>query len=412
MELVTLKNLPAAQGETPDDMRLTFPKSRWTFVRCALKDLFMGNLRVNHAFQIWFGIVALAAVGVMAGGRSFGFVTGMIIVFALMARKFSNLYSVLYRGKCFPVLAKEGPQNVACLDDGMRYMRVESAKWTDVHNIRFYRKFLVVEMKDEAESGLFYMWSDDMPKAKATALGLWSHALTGKENPEITPYTETEVNEISDFIEDNFGKYDDVLHEIQSPDVHLDVAIIPPADGRNYYTLCTIGAGAYRMRVPEDLRLAEHVGERAELLMYLPADWNMTEEAFEDERNYWPIRLLKDFARVPVTTDSWLMWGHTMSHDDNQPFAPGVPFHSAVLLCPQPCIDDLVMCPLSSGKTVDFYQVFPLSADEMKYKLWCENTDEYSESPTDAVLNRMHADRDHWTDFALSRFNYRVTPKP
>ena len=146
--------------------------------------------------------------------------TGMIIVFALMARKFSNLYSVLYRGKCFPVLAKEGPQNVACLDDGMRYMRVESAKWTDVHNIRFYRKFLVVEMKDEAESGLFYMWSDDMPKAKATALGLWSHALTGKENPEITPYTETEVNEISDFIEENFGKYDDVLHEIESPKIH------------------------------------------------------------------------------------------------------------------------------------------------------------------------------------------------
>lgn len=140
-------------------------------MRCALKDMFMGNLRVNHAFQIWLGVMVLGAIALLVGGRCLGFITGVIVVLALMARRFSNLYMVLHRGNCFPVLAKEGPQNVATLDDGMRYMRVESAKWTDVHNIRFYRKFLVVEMKDEAESGLFYMWSDDMPKAKATALG-------------------------------------------------------------------------------------------------------------------------------------------------------------------------------------------------------------------------------------------------
>jgi PAS domain-containing protein len=35
----------------------------------------------------------------------------------------------------------------------------------------------------------------------------------------------------------------------------------------------------------------------AELLVCLPADWPVTEEAFEDERNYWPVRWLKQVAR-------------------------------------------------------------------------------------------------------------------
>ena len=42
----------------------------------------------------------------------------------------------------------------------------------------------------------------------------------------------------------------------------------------------------------------------------------------------------------------------------------------------------------------------------MEYKIKCAE-DEDCESPTDMLLDYIHADREHWLDYALSRFDYR-----
>lgn len=31
----------------------------------------------------------------------------------------------------------------------------------------------------------------------------------------------------------------------------------------------------------------------------------------------------------------------------------------------------------------------------------------FDNSPTDSLLDHIHADREHWMDYALSRFDYR-----
>lgn len=247
-----------------------------------------------------------------------------------------------------------------------------------------------------------------MEKAQQTALDMWRNALDAKASNTKMPefYSETEVDEISNFIENIFGNYELVLHEIVSPDIHVDIAIIPPTEERNYYTLCTMGVGAHRMNVPDTLRYESLIAERVELLMYLPADWNLSEEASEDERNFWPIRLLKDFARMPIYSDSWMGWGHSLGQEEVELFAEGVPYSAAVLLAPQPDIDNFTSCPLTVGKTVDFFQVFPLTHEELEYKIKCAE-DEDCESPTDMLLDHIHADREHWLDYALSRFDYR-----
>ena len=67
-----------------------------------------------------------------------------------------------------------------------------------------------------------------------------------------------------------------------------------PLRERDYYTLVTMGMGAHRMNVPEEL--AEYKLERAELAIALPADWKLVQESMQDERWYWPIRLLKVFS--------------------------------------------------------------------------------------------------------------------
>lgn len=41
-----------------------------------------------------------------------------------------------------------------------------------------------------------------------------------------------------------FGSSENVFHEIVSPDIHVDIYIIPPSPERNYYILMTHGMGA------------------------------------------------------------------------------------------------------------------------------------------------------------------------
>lgn len=263
-------------------------------------------------------------------------------------------------------------------------------------------------MKDESESGFFYMWSDDMEKAKRTALSMWRNALnaekSGTKLPEL--YSSAELEEVSDFIEDQFGSYQQVLHEIVSPDIHVDIAIVPPAENRDYYTLCTMGVGAHRMNVPDQYRLHNLVTERAELLIYLPSNWDFSKDNIADERNYWPIRLLKDFARMPIETDSWIAWGHSMSNHDNEPYAEGVPYNSSVLLYPQPAIDEPLSLPLTTGKFIDFLQVFPLTQTELDYKLQCADDEKCVMSPTDAMLDHFAMDCDHWIEYLMRRYSY------
>ena len=65
--------------------------------------------------------------------------------------------------------------------------------------------------------------------------------------------------------------------------------------------MLTMGMGAHRMNVPEEL--AEYKLERAELAIALPPDWKLDEESLKDERWYWPIGLLKVLARLPISND-------------------------------------------------------------------------------------------------------------
>ena len=44
-----------------------------------------------------------------------------------------------------------------------------------------------------------------------------------------------------------FGKVENVFHELVSPDIHVDICMVPPPEERDYCTLVTMGMGAHRM---------------------------------------------------------------------------------------------------------------------------------------------------------------------
>ena len=193
-------------------------------------------------------------------------------------------------------------------------------------------------------------------------------------NPEV--YTEEEMEAVEGHIQQYFGKVENVFHEIVSPDIHVDICMVPPTEERDYYTLVTMGMGAHRMNVPKEL--AEYKLERAELAIALPADWKLDQESMKDEKWYWPIRLLKSLARLPIASDTWLGFGHTM--DNQEDFAENTKLCAAILTGPQGTQDGSEVCPLPGGEEVNFYQVIPLYEDELDYKL---------EHDADALLNKM-----------------------
>ena len=193
-------------------------------------------------------------------------------------------------------------------------------------------------------------------------------------NPEV--YTEEEMEAIEGHIQQYFGKFENVFHELSSPDIHVDICVVPPSEKRDYYMLVTMGMGAHRMNVPEEL--AEYKLERAELTIALPGNWKLKHEDLKNERWYWPIRLLKTLARLPIASDTWLGFGHTMDNEDD--FAKDTKLCAAILTGPQDTEDGSEVCILPSGEEVNFYQVIPLYREELEYKM---------EHDADALLDKM-----------------------
>ena len=199
---------------------------------------------------------------------------------------------------------------------------------------------------------------------------------SSRKNSEPEVYSEDEMSAIEHHIKNTFGEFENVFHELVSPDIHVDICLVPPSEERGYYTLVTMGMGAHRMNVPEEL--AEYKLERAELVIALPPDWKLDGESMKEERWYWPIGLLKVLARLPIASDSWLGFGHTM--DKESPFAEDTELCAAILTGPQGVEEGGEVCTLPSGEEVNFYQVIPLYQDEMEYKM---------EHDADALLEKM-----------------------
>lgn len=188
-------------------------------------------------------------------------------------------------------------------------------------------------------------------------------------------YTPEEMACVMSHIEKCFGSVATILHEIVSPAIHVDICVIPPHDDNAYYTLVTMGMGAHRMNVPDELK--GKLFDRAELVIALPKDWQIQSQ---EKQWYWPIRLLKDLARLPGKMDTWLGWGHAVDNPD--PYADNVPFNSAMLIGAQAGNEGSAFCRLSDGDEVNFYQVIPLYPEESEF---------HTEKGANALLERLRA---------------------
>ncbi len=200
-------------------------------------------------------------------------------------------------------------------------------------------------------------------------MGLFDKFKKEKKKDEKVPgprflYSNEELDELDAFICDMFGTYENVFHEIVSPDIHLDVCIVDPTEEDPYYKMVTMGAGSYKMAIPDQWK--EYNFDYAEYVIYLPKDWNINSGADED---YWPIRTLKSTARLPIDYDTWLCYGHTLQSDEEgSPYASNTGFNSVILDFAENKKGDIRMI-MPSGKVINFYEVIPLYPEELKFKI-------------------------------------------
>ena len=157
-----------------------------------------------------------------------------------------------------------------------------------------------------------------------------------------------------------------VFHEIVSDSLHIDVHLVPSSPDRAYHTLVTSGMSEYPMNTGRDAREFRY----AELCMVLDPDWQLTPEAFRDERWYWPVRLLKALARYPRDMNTWVGFGHSVATaDPPEPYGPGTQLCAAVLISPVSLGEEFGEMTRSDGETTHFWNVVPLYESELRLKM-------------------------------------------
>lgn len=176
-----------------------------------------------------------------------------------------------------------------------------------------------------------------------------------------------------------------VFHEIVSEYVHVDVHTCPPTAERPYHVLVTTGMSDRAMAAPEGFAQHRH----CELMLALPPTWPMDQDSFQEERNWWPLRHLKQTARFPHVYETWLWYSHTVGNgNDLTPVAPGVPFVGFALSIPTLCPDGARKSRIREGKEVHFFALIPLHEAEIKFA-WEHGTAALFEKLDDAGVNEL-----------------------
>ncbi|MGH3716438.1 MAG: suppressor of fused domain protein, partial [Micromonosporaceae bacterium] len=175
-----------------------------------------------------------------------------------------------------------------------------------------------------------------------------------------------ERDEIAAHIARQVGPVERVWPEVFGELLHVDIHMVAPTEQRPYVTLVTAGMSDRAMTVPPETGSPAY----AELLLCLPAEWPRTESDWADDRNHWPLRMLRQLARMPHAYGTWLDAGHTVPNGEPPaPLASHVGFTAMLVAPPFLVGPDVFRLTTSSGRSIAFYGVIPLYAEELQRRL-------------------------------------------
>jgi hypothetical protein len=137
--------------------------------------------------------------------------------------------------------------------------------------------------------------------------------------------------------------------------VNVAVYLFPATPTRPYLTLATTGMGAIPMGSG-----ALAPWDRAELIMYLPYDWDFADA----DRGSLPVALLGGFARWIHADGKIIGAGHTLANEDNSALFPGTLLSALYLRPPVREDSEFFHCWLPSGAGCHIYWTLPITQEE------------------------------------------------
>src|SRR5262249_15324760 len=85
---------------------------------------------------------------------------------------------------------------------------------------------------------------------------------------------------------------------------------------------------------------------------------------------YWPVRLLKQLARLPHEYSTFLWYGHTIPNGEPaQPYADDTAFCCALIAPSATLSAEAQRFETPDGRSVWIFSIVPIYADEMELKL-------------------------------------------
>lgn len=159
-----------------------------------------------------------------------------------------------------------------------------------------------------------------------------------------------------------------VFYEQSSEFLQIDVHLLEAPTKKDFHVLYTVGMSALPMTLPPDLLPQYQDLERAELMLLLPAEWNLMvpEDGNVDNRLWWPVNLMKYLSRFPHELKTWLGWGHTIPNSEAY-----VPYDESTQLCGVMlgALQEEISVLRGKDETqVNFYTLIPLYKEEIDLK--------------------------------------------
>jgi hypothetical protein len=221
----------------------------------------------------------------------------------------------------------------------------------------------VVKLLVEHGADINAVWADNNALSFAITYGRKEIEAYLRSKGAVEPGEPAEVLEVTaadpvlDHIEKHLGKADQLaLREVVPTDPAIAIHRIRMDD---QVALVTTGMSDRPMTVPKGREKYQY----AELVIYLPADWPLTDKGLNDARNFWPIEWLRRIARYPHDNHTWLGGPSVI-------FANGEPPKSLAPNTKLSCIlalresSEFGTLSLPDGREIVFYSLFPLYTEE------------------------------------------------
>lgn len=174
------------------------------------------------------------------------------------------------------------------------------------------------------------------------------------------------IEAVSDHVDRHLGKTESVIHEKSSPTIHLDLIPVPARDDQPFKVVVTCGMAALPMHPPPDFAELRWT----ELCVLLPPDWPLDHESLYDERNWWPLGLLKELASYPHEDETAVWAGHTITNGvPPEPLIEGSGLCASMLTVPFPLPEgfDAMPHPHHPEEYIAFHLVMPIYAEELAF---------------------------------------------